>query len=92
MCKFNKVSGNKRIDPCMRTVIEGLHIALQNHLKVVAYCCGHQKYSTTIVMYNKSQEIYYDLLSGIKIPRKKRYYFRDKKGYYYIPEVENVKM
>ena len=31
----------------------------------------------------------FDLVSGIKIPRKKRFYKRDRSGRYFIPEVEN---
>ena len=34
----------------------------------------------------------FDLISEVDIPRKKKFYKKDKQGYYYIPEViENAK-
>jgi hypothetical protein len=34
---------------------------------------------------------YMELFSGKLIPRKRRYYLKDKEGLYYIPEVQNAK-
>lgn len=59
------------------------------HLSVVACCCGHGKYPMTVVMKNNSLKgklICFDLISGKDIPRKRRFYRRDKRGYYFIPE------
>ena len=86
MCKW-VVSGANRIDPCMRWKIE----MLNNHLFLntpVACCCGHGNYPETIVVKNREREIW-ELNSGIKIPRKKRFYRRDSEGYYFIPEVSS---
>lgn len=79
MCK----SHNPRvIDKCMKTFIENLKIF---DINVKACCCGHGRYPMTIVVETGGD--YFDLVSGAEIPRIKRYYEKDKKGYYYIPEV-----
>jgi len=51
----------------------------------LASCCGHGKYPETIVV----KTIYgmFEWNSGVKIPRKKRFYIKDSEGIYYIPEV-----
>jgi len=54
--------------------------------KTVACCCGHGKYPETIVVKNRKGEAW-ELNSGIKIPRKRRFYTRDSEGHYYIQEV-----
>jgi hypothetical protein len=100
MCKLNKKSGLKRIDPCMRQIIKNINIFFylkETSFVINACCCGHGKYSPTIVVTDYSRgiktlegEYYYktfDFLSGVEIPRKKRFYKKDKDGYYYIPEV-----
>lgn len=33
----------------------------------------------------------FDIISDIEIPRKKRFYVKDKNGYYYIPETIKTK-
>ena len=50
----------------------------------LACCCGHKKYPMTIVVTNG--KIIWDLISNEIIPRKKRFYIKDKQGYYFIPE------
>ncbi len=84
MCKWNKW-GDTRIDPCMREFIKNLNMSLVGTVKVVSCCCGHGKYPMTIVV--NDYGLTYDLVSGKKIPRKKKFYKRDKQGIYYIPEV-----
>ena len=85
MCKFNPKNDSRRIDPCMKKFID-----YYNHygIKTFACCCGHGKYPMTIVV--KFDGSYCDVFSLIKIPRQKRFYKKDKQGYYYIPEVNNV--
>ncbi|MDP4039850.1 MAG: hypothetical protein Q8P57_04710 [Candidatus Pacearchaeota archaeon] len=51
-----------------------------------ACCCGHGKYPMTIIVKNIKSE-FVEIVSGKKIPRKKRFYLKDKQGYYYIPEL-----
>ena len=92
MCKFNLKSGNTRIDHCMRQLIIFLNQIEFDTIKILACCCGHSKYPITIVVRNLiDPELVYELLSGTIIPRKKRFYKRDKQGYYYIPEVSDEK-
>lgn len=77
------------IDTCMKKGIEHLN---RRDVKTLASCCGHGRYPMTIVMFNGVAEPY-ELFSMKTIPRKKRFYRKDKDGYYYIPEVseEHVK-
>lgn len=80
----------KRHDPrVMDRCIEKI-VWLINHCtnyKTLGSCCGHGVYPMTIVVtrgYGNPIEYF----SEVEIPRKKRFYVKDKKGYYYIPEVE----
>jgi len=70
-----------KIDECMHYLIVELNL---RGIKTYACCCGHGKYPLTIVV--KCGFGFYDLVSGESIPRKKRFYKKDKQGYYYIPE------
>lgn len=85
MCKKTKGLHN-RIDKCMKNLIKFL-----NRIDIETYgsCCGHGKYPMTIVSMGhlNGEEHYYELLSGIDIPRTRKFYKKDKNGYYYIPEV-----
>jgi hypothetical protein len=56
---------------------------------VRACCCGHFKYSMTIVCFNKILNKHFDLLTLKDIPRGTKFYKKDKQGYYFIPEVQN---
>ncbi len=82
MCKINKKSGDTRIDSCMIKLVELFNQT--NIIKVLACCCGHNKYNMTIVV--KQDNLIFELLSNKEIPRIKRFYKRDKQGYYFIPE------
>lgn len=94
MCKKQKGLHN-RIDKCMINLIlniNKLHNRSSNW-EIVGCCCGHGKYHMTIIVkvpinypLNK-EEYFYDLVSGIEIHRKRKFYVKDKQGYYYIPEV-----
>ena len=89
MCKFHpspKGKTRKYIDKCMVSLIE--FINSETHFRTLGCCCGHGKYRMTIIAENKKDHKIYEILSGGRIGRKRRYYFRDKAGYYYIPEVE----
>ncbi|MBI4029367.1 MAG: hypothetical protein HY376_03295 [Candidatus Blackburnbacteria bacterium] len=88
MCK----KGNsRRIDKCMIQLIKSL-----NALGIITFasCCGHGRYPPTVVVNHSRDSLgtihYYnfELFTGRTIPRNSRFYKRDKKGYFYIPEVE----
>ena len=72
-----------RTDACMKPMIYSLN---QHGYDTRGCCCGHGRYPMTVVCRTKTGR-HYDLISGVDIPRKKRYYVRDKEGYFYIPEV-----
>lgn len=83
MCKVNIKNGDKRMDPCMRPLIKFLN---GKGFNTIASCCGHGKYPMTIIIGSK-QHLPIEVLSGISINRTRRFYKRDKKGVYFIPEV-----
>lgn len=97
MCKNHNP---RKIDKCMerlikelKTLYEIVKLEFGDDKRVVACCCGHGKYPMTIVVWDKDEEEVYDLISGETIPRKRRFYRKDSRGYYFIPEVtENAKM
>jgi len=87
MCKLNLHNCGGRIDPCMKEFINSLGIL---GIETLACCCGHGKYKMSVVVTDCINQPF-DLISGKEIPRKKRFYKKDKQGYYYIPEVLNEK-
>ena len=76
-----------RCDSCIRNLLESMN---QHDYHTVASCCGHGRYPMTIVCKRKRGRIfvdkYYDVISGIEIPRTRNFYRLDSEGYYYIPE------
>lgn len=89
MCRLNKKTGNRRIDPCMKDYIGMINRILKSRYETKSSCCGHGKYSKTIVVGLKRKGRYcFELFTGKMILRNKRFYKKDKEGYYYIPEVE----
>jgi len=83
MCDFNPKNDSRFIDPCMKEFIRSLNMF--PGIKTVSCCCGHGKYPMTIVV--EDHGMFWDLVSGELIPRKKKFYKKDKQGVYYIPEV-----
>ena len=90
MCKFNPKNEGRRIDPCMKLLIKSLN---DSGCKTLSCCCGHGRYPASIIVdaYVTSSLAKLEIFSGIFIFRKKRFYKRDKQGYYYIPEVIKCK-
>ncbi len=84
MCKFNPKNESRRIDPCMRKVISNLQ---EQGIRTLACCCGHGKYPMTIVInIGVTKVIPLEIFSNIVLDRKKKFYKKDKQGYYFIPE------
>ena len=89
MCKLNRKNKGMRIDPCMKDHISFIR---QQGYRTVGSCCGHSEFPMTIVVENLVKKgTYREIFSGIFIPRKRRFYKKNKQGYYYIPEVINTK-
>lgn len=84
MCKFDKKNDARRIDPCMKNIISFLQ-----KFKVITKgcCCGHGKYPATIIVDLNGTP--YEIMHNIFLSRNKRFYVKDKQGYYFIPEVVN---
>lgn len=74
---------NFRVDGCLSKLI---YILKTHGIQTVGCCCGHGKYPMTILYQSPNGKVW-DIISGLEIPRKKRFYVKDKEGYYYIPEV-----
>ncbi len=86
MCKFNPKNDSRRIDPCMKNLIAGINGVMDMEIfQIMACCCGHGKYPMTIIV-RGLDGFTFDLISAEEISRKKKFYKKDKKGYYYIPE------
>jgi len=101
MCELNKHNDGRRMDPCIikdcNRIQRRLYFKVApatQHLTVVASCCGHGKYPKTIVIENNSNigKTHYEYYSKVTIPRKRRYYQKDKQGYYFIPELKGLKL
>lgn len=74
-----------RLDSCLRHIIALLN-EKGSHYETLSACCGHKRYQITIVVrdtWGKTWEVF----SGIELKRKRRFYKKDSKGFYYIPEV-----
>ena len=82
MCKNHNP---RKIDKCMKELIEILQC---RGVKTLACCCGHKKYPMTIVILQglETDPYAFEIISQQVIPRKKRFYSKDKQGYYFIPE------
>ena len=77
---------NVRIDKCIRPLIKWL---LKKGFAPVASCCGHGKYPITVVVRSleSGKFSFYELFTDKLIPRKRKFYKKDKQGHYFIPEV-----
>ncbi len=88
MCKFNPKNDSRSIDPCMKEFIKTLNVMLEFvSLDIVACCCGHNKYPMTIVIRDCATGNVYDMVSSKTIHRKRKFYKKDRQGYYFIPEI-----
>ena len=71
----------------MKNFIENLNTLKSDEWEILACCCGHGKYPMTIVAQHKKFKAPFELFSNINIHTKRKFYKRDKEGFYYIPEV-----
>lgn len=94
MCEFKNNGQRSRIDICMKPLIKFLK---DTGLNPVACCCGHGKFMRyngkriripmTVVIKDKQFNENYELFTQVDIPRKRKYYKRNNRGIFYIPEV-----
>lgn len=72
---------HRKRDKCLLNFLSFLN---QKGIKTLASCCGHNLYPMTIVIDFKGYP--YEIFSGTWIGRKRKFYKKDRQGYYYIPE------
>ena len=85
----NQLGYPAKVDDCLSEEITALN---KTGVITLASCCGHKKYHKTIVIKGRFGIIfarYWRKKRGkfnqVFIPRKRRFYKRDKQGYYYSP-------
>lgn len=87
MCKTHNP---RKIDKCLRNLVDNIREYYGDDYTMVACCCGHGRYPPSLLFRDIKGEVT-DWYSNILVPRKKRFYVKDKKGYYYIPEISKEK-
>lgn len=78
----------KKVDKCLSGLL--CFINGNTSFRTLGSCCGHGKYPMSIVC-KSPFGFNVDICSGKIIPRKRRFYIKDSKGFYYIPEVSEKK-
>ncbi len=81
---------NPRIDKCLIELIK--EIKSSGTYKTLASCCGHDKYSKTIVVKDRLTGVILEYFSKTPLVAKKRnrYYKKDSDGFYFIPELDDT--
>ena len=92
MCSKKKKC-NREIDECLRDQVRIINFFPQ--FTTLLSCCGHNKYSPTIITKNNITNEVFEWYSGIRLYSKykngkprKRFYRKDKEGFYFLPELE----
>ncbi len=79
---------HNRLDRCLKPLIKWLN---DDGWVTVTSCCGHGKYPITVVVrYRTSgkKDKFVELFSGTTLARTIKFYKKDNKSYYHIPEVK----
>ena len=76
-----------RIDKCMKNIIS--FINANTNYKTISSCCGHGRYNPSIVVLNLETaewcNVPYEIFSDKYFKHgTKKFYKKDKKGYYYL--------
>jgi hypothetical protein len=81
-----------RVDECIAELIKVLN---NNGFKTLGSCCGHGLYPLTIIVEPWNHLICpnakLELGCNKYIPRAKKFYSKDKNGFYFIPENKVIK-
>ncbi len=99
MCKKIITEGSARnIDPCLEKELEQIKTPyFHKKFEIKMSCCGHGKYSKTLIVQNRGSKYHFEWFSGTSLYGTKRtdsrepFYKRDQEGFYYIPEVDEEK-
>lgn len=91
MCDRNK-HATKHIDQCLLKEIELIN--QQDDFKTRLSCCGHGRYTKTIIVENIKTGTVFEYYTGKELESKykngrkrKRFYKKDRRGYYYLPGI-----
>jgi hypothetical protein len=87
VCGCNKKGNPSRMDDCMTELVWCLNAC---GVRTFGSCCGHGVYPATVIVKTHNGNTR-ELFSGILIHRKARFYRKDAKGRYFIPEVTEEK-
>lgn len=68
----------------MRLVIGFMNV---NGIKTIMCCCGHGKYPMSIICKDNLTRFTMEIFSGYIFKDRKRFYKKDKQGYYHIPQL-----
>lgn len=90
MCE-KKPYCNREVDECIKDEVNRLNEI--NFFRTILSCCGHGKYSRTIIVFDRRNGYVFEWYStigfGLGIRKPKRYYKKDPQGIYFIPEVHS---
>jgi hypothetical protein len=83
MCKSHNP---RKRDKCMKEIVSFINNSTD--FITLGACCGHGKYPHSLIVKHPSysDDVRLEIFSHKIIRRKKRFYVKDKEGYYYIPE------
>lgn len=89
MCKSHS---DTKIDKCMKKIVK--FINEQTRFQTIMCCCGHNKYPPSLIVIDSRVAKFCnsptDIFSGFQFKHgQRRFYKKDKEGYYHIPELEN---
>ena len=88
------------IDECIKQEIEDLNkefkTKYRGKFKTILSCCGHNKYHKTVLVRNVYTGAVFEWFSKVKFwhlcknrKYRSKFYVKDSKEFYFIPEVEN---
>ena len=80
----NQADRFAKVDDCIAKEIIRLN---KKGITTLSSCCGHGIYKKTIIVLCKDKLTRMELFTKKIILRKRRFYKKDKQGYYYIPEM-----
>ncbi len=76
------------VDSCIADQVQRINDEMQGSLRTLGCCCGHGKYPNTIVVEGVVSGIRHEFFTGVEIPRTRNLYYKDEKGIFHLPEVQ----
>lgn len=87
MCKYHN---KQNMDKCMKQLVK--FINQETRFQTMMCCCGHGKYPPSLIVIDSRVAQFcntpQDIFSGFQFKHgRRKFYKKDKQGYYYIPEL-----